>query len=212
MSRLNAYEKLKQRLMRGDLEPGQFITQREFAELAGVSVGAAREAIMHLEHERLLRVYPQRGIQIADCTIKALRDAFNYRKILELHAINYYVEHAEHKHMLALLEETQAVLEAVLTKGFSKKIQEAAVDIDWRLHDEMIASLDNEVVMRDYQVNAARIRLMRVSNRLEPDRIVAALKEHLDILDAAVARDKARAANALDNHLATAMMRALNGS
>ena len=59
MSRLNAYEKLKQRLMRGDLEPGQFITQREFAELAGVSVGAAREAIMHLEHERLLRVYPQ---------------------------------------------------------------------------------------------------------------------------------------------------------
>jgi len=198
--------------MSGDLEPGQFITQREFAELAGVPLGAAREAIMQLEHERLLRVYPQRGIQIADCTIKALNDAFNYRKILELHAIEHYVENAAQESILKLAEDTRQVLAALQSSGFNKDLQEQAVEIDWRLHDEIIASLGNDVVTRDYQINAGRIRLMRVSNRLDSDRIVAALDEHLNILNAALDRDKDRAAAGLEIHLTTAMRRALSGS
>lgn len=212
MSRLDAYERLKCRLMSGDLEPGQFITQREFAELAGVPLGAAREAIMQLEHEQLLRVYPQRGIQIADCTIKALNDAFNYRKILERYAIEHYVEHANQQSILNLAEDTRRVLDALKSCGFNQDLQEQAVEIDWRLHDEIIASLRNDVVTRDYQINAGRIRLMRVSNRLDSDRIVEALNEHLEILNAALDRDKKRAAAALESHLATAMNRALNGN
>ncbi|MGX9937951.1 FCD domain-containing protein [Advenella kashmirensis] len=119
---------------------------------------------------------------------------------------------AAQESILKLAEDTRQVLAALQSSGFNKVLQEQAVEIDWRLHDEIIASLGNDVVTRDYQINAGRIRLMRVSNRLDSDRIVAALDEHLNILNAALDRDKDRAAAGLEIHLTTAMRRALSGS
>ncbi|MEP6972071.1 MAG: GntR family transcriptional regulator, partial [Betaproteobacteria bacterium] len=113
MHRIEAYEKFKASLLTGALKPGQFVTQRELVELVGVPLGAAREAIQRLEHECLLRVYPQRGIQIADVTVAALRDALEYRRILELHAIAHYARHARLQDMEALEQATRAVLDRV---------------------------------------------------------------------------------------------------
>ena len=73
--------------------------------------------------------------------------------------------------------------------AIDKALQDDAVEVDWRMHDEIIDSLNNEVISRNYRVNAARIRLMRVSNRLEPERLATALTEHLEVLQAAMARD-----------------------
>jgi len=76
MSKVSAYEEFKDKLQSGELQPGQFITQKEFASLANVPIAAAREAIQKLEHESLLKVHPQRGIQIADVTLEFIRNAF----------------------------------------------------------------------------------------------------------------------------------------
>ncbi|MEM8664709.1 MAG: GntR family transcriptional regulator, partial [Pseudomonadota bacterium] len=70
MSRVAAYQEFRDRLLSGELQPGQFVTQKELAELAGVPIGTAREAIQKLEHDQLLKVHPQRGIQVADITTK----------------------------------------------------------------------------------------------------------------------------------------------
>ena len=53
MTRLAAYESFKERLMTGELKPGQFVTQRELATLADVPLSIAREAIQKLQHETL---------------------------------------------------------------------------------------------------------------------------------------------------------------
>ena len=107
MHRIEAYEKFKACLLSGTLKPGQFVTQRELVELVSVPLGAAREAIQRLEQECLLHVYPQRGIQIADVTVTALRDALEYRQILELHAMRHYAQHARRQDMEALERATR---------------------------------------------------------------------------------------------------------
>lgn len=112
MLRIEAYEKFKACLLTGALKPGQFVTQRELVDLVGVPLGAAREAIQRLEHECLLRVYPQRGIQIADVTVTALRDALEYRQILELHAIRHYAQHAQMANMESLERATREIVDA----------------------------------------------------------------------------------------------------
>ena len=211
MHRIEAYEKFKASLLTGALKPGQFVTQRELVELVGVPLGAAREAIQRLEQECLLRVYPQRGIQIADVTVTALRDALEYRRILELHAMRHYAQHARMQEMETLECATREVVEQVSGGQESPALHDYAVEVDWRLHDEVIDSLNNEVVSRNYRVNAARVRLMRVTNRLGPERLVQALTEHLDILHAAMARDADGAVAALARHLDVSRQRAIAG-
>ncbi len=210
MQRISAYERFRARLLSGELKPGQFVTQRELAHLAGVPLGAAREAIQQLEHDRLLKVYPQRGIQVADVTVGALRDAFEYREILETYAIRQFAGRVSDAALDALERGTRGVL-ARAANGITRAVQNEAVEIDWRMHDQIVDSLGNEIVSRNYRVNAARIRLMRVDNRLSPDRLSAALSEHLEVLEALRARDADRAVDRLRAHLAVARQRALDG-
>ena len=211
MQRIEAYEKFKACLLTGALKPGQFVTQRELVDLVGVPLGAAREAIQRLEHECLLRVYPQRGIQIADVTVMALRDALEYRQILELHAIHHYAQHARMADMEALAQATRGVVERIHTGEVDRSVQDEGVEVDWRMHDEVVDSLGNAVVSRNYRVNAARIRLMRVTNRFDSERLSSAMSEHLDILHAAMARDVDAAVVAMRRHLEESRRRAMAG-
>ena len=163
MLRFEAYEKFKKCLLTGALKPGQFVTQRELVDLVGVPLGSAREAIQRLEQESLLQVFPKRGIQIADVTVSGQRDALDYRQILEMHAIRHYAQHADIKDIEALAQATSAALERISVGAVDAALMEAAVETDWRMHDEIIDSLGNEIVGVNYRVNAARIRLMRVT-------------------------------------------------
>lgn len=210
MQSSDAYDLFKARLRTGALKPGQFVTQRELASLVGVPLGAAREAIQRLAHESLLTVYPQRGIQIADVTVSALRDAYEYREILEIHAIRHFIAHAPLERINALEQLTLDILERAAS-GTDRALQDEAVEIDWQMHDEIIDSLGNEVVSRNYRLNAARIRLMRVNNRLIQERLVTALSEHLDVLRAAKSGDADAAVSSLRHHLAVARQRAIEG-
>ncbi len=211
MLRVEAYEKFKKCLLTGALKPGQFVTQRELASLVGVPLGSAREAIQRLEQESLLRVFPQRGIQIADVTVSGQRDALDYRQILEMHAIRHYAQHADIKDIEALAQATSAALERISVGAVDAALMEETVETDWRMHDEIIDSLGNEIVGINYRVNAARIRLMRVTQCQVPARSVEALKEHLAVLQAAIARDVEAAVAALALHLQVSRKRAIEG-
>ena len=207
MLRVKAYEKFKKCLLTGALKPGQFVTQRELVDLVGVPLGSAREAIRRLEHECLLRVFPQRGIQIADVTVAGQRDAFEYRQILELHAVQHYARHGAIKAIEALEHATRSVLEQMSTGEVDAALLGEAVETDWRMHDDIIDSLGNEIVSHNYRVNAVRIRLMRVTQRQAPARSVEALTEHLSVLRAAIVRDVEGAVTAMARHLQVSRQR-----
>ncbi len=210
MSRVAAYQHFKERLLSGELSPGQFITQKEFAKLAGVPVGTAREAIQKLEHESLLKVHPQRGIQIADVTTKFILEAFGLRKILELQAVLHFASGECEMIVKDLIAKTSEVLEVSKTDQ-SEEILERAVEVDWEMHDKIIEGCENDLLTEVYQINVARLRLIKVSNRMTPKRSIEALGEHLDILNHCLAQEGAKAAEALGGHIDIAMNRALRG-
>ncbi|MBF9051154.1 FCD domain-containing protein [Roseobacter sp. HKCCD9010] len=209
MSRISAYESFRDRLFAGDLKPGQFVTQRELAELAGVSLGSAREAIQRLEHDSLLKVHPQRGIQVADVTLRFIREAFQLRSILELAAIPDYCEFHQDK-AEATLRDTNDVLQRA-QKEASAEVLSQAVDVDWRFHDELVGAINNELVEETYQINAVRLRLIRTNIRLSAKRVFGALEEHIAILEACARGDAEAAQSKLSDHLSVAMQRAMEG-
>ena len=66
MLREKAYARFQLRLFDGDLKPGQFVSQRELCAVVDMKIGPVRDALKQLQAEALVKVIPQRGIQIAD--------------------------------------------------------------------------------------------------------------------------------------------------
>ncbi len=210
MSRVVAYQEFRDRLFSGELLPGQFVTQKELAQLVGVPIGTAREVIQKLEHESLLKVHPQRGIQITDITTKFIRDSYGLRLSLELHAISIFASGEFAVAVKSMLKETRKAREALLDEMSDEALERALV-VDWNMHDKIIECTDNKLLIETYQVNAARLRLIRVNNRLTHDRAVAALDEHIKILEHCEAKDVDAAATMLGDHIETSMARSLQG-
>src|SRR5262245_17267360 len=113
MMRADVYEELKERLFAGELRTGQFVSQRELAELLGATLNPVREAIRKLEAEGLINVYPQRGIQIVEAGLKAINDAYQYRQLLETNALRHFATAANDATILKFIRKVEHSLEAL---------------------------------------------------------------------------------------------------
>lgn len=211
MLKVEAYERFKNRLFSGELKPGQFVTQRELADLVGVPLGPAREAIQRLQFESLVKVYPQRGIQITDLSARLIREAYQLRTVLETGAVRRFARDGDPAVMERLIEDTRSVL-ARSNRKITHALRIEAVEVDWSMHDAIIGSLGNELFSEAYRVNAARIRLIRANNVFSDVRLVEVMNEHLAILHACRGRKEAAAVSALEAHLGTSRDRALSGA
>lgn len=211
MLRVEAYERFKSRLFSGELKPGQFVTQRELADLVGVPLGPAREAIQRLEFESLVKVYPQRGIQITDLSARLIREAYQLRAVLEIGAVRRFARVGDPATINRLIDQTRSVLVRAKER-MTPALRIEAVEVDWSMHDTLVDSLGNALFSEAYRVNAARIRLIRASNVFSDGRLVEVMNEHLAILNACRERKGGAAAQALEAHLNASRDRALSGA
>ena len=100
--REKAYRSFTRRLLARDIRPGQFISQRELVALTGQPLGAIRELIPRLEAEGLIVTVPQRGMQVAHVDLSLIRNAFQFRLILEREAVAAFTREASDEAVAAL--------------------------------------------------------------------------------------------------------------
>jgi DNA-binding GntR family transcriptional regulator len=206
--RHQAYARFKERLFAQDLSPGQFVTQRELSVMMDVPVGPLREALKRLEAENLVRLIPQRGIQIAELNVTVLNDAYGLRRIIESAATRHFALEAP----MPLIRKMEAELKQALRNARANPDREAldaALRLDWALHDVVIDEMGNQALSEVHRLNFDKLRLVRRNRRFTPERVAPALEELLAIVAAFRARDPEAAVVALDRHLTVAHHRAL---
>ena len=199
--RTDVYEQLKDRLLTGELRTGQFVSQRELADLLGATLNPLREAIRKLEVEGLINVYAQRGIQIVEAGPKAINDTYDYRLLLETNAVKLLIARADSETMAAMVRNVTKSREALAKSPKDRKARIAALDGDYQFHKELIDFQKNEIISKHYSLNAARLRLFRASLGEPLQRVELAAQEHLEILDACVARNADLAVARLCEHI-----------
>ena len=199
--RTDVYEQLKDRLLAGELRTGQFVSQRELADLLGATLNPVREAIRKLEAEGLINVYAQRGIQIVEGGPKAINDSYDYRLLLETNAVKHLIARADPAAIAAIAAKVEQSLEAMAQSPKDRKVRIAALDCDYQFHKDLIDLQKNEVISKHYSLNAARLRLFRASLGEPLQRLEVAAKEHLEILDACGARNADLAVARLSEHV-----------
>jgi len=204
-----AYERFKAQLFKRNLAPGQFVSQAELCELLAVPLGPTREALKRLEAENLVRLIPQRGIQITDIGVTLIHEAFEFRTVLELAAVRHFVTVADDATLLALERDTTAVLKR-LDGGDNTdpRLLDAALQVDWGMHDMIVESVGNRIMMTAHRQNFDKIKMIRLHGR-SPRYLPLAMQEHLRVIAALKKREPETAAAALEHHMRCAERRAL---
>lgn len=207
--RERAYDAFTQHLLQSDLKPGQFISQRELVALTGQPLGAVRELIPRLEAEGLIVTVPQRGLQILPLDINLIRNAFQFRLILEREAIASFCQNASD----AKIEQIEAAHRTIVTaaeQGITANVIAAAEQVDREFHETIIDHLNNDIVSKAYRVNWIKVRLIRQSEtRIDENLVVPVMQEHLAIISALKARNPVEAIDAATAHIMHARSRAL---
>lgn len=207
--REKAYSSFTQRLLAQEIHAGQFVTQRELVAMTGMTLGAIRELIPRLEAEGLVTTEPQRGLRIANVDLNLIRDAFQFRLLLEREAAANFALHAPQRELARLREAHEAVLREASVRVTAKLVARAQA-VDWNLHDTLVDFLDNRIISGTYRVNSLKIRMIRQQQtRIHESLVTPVMHEHLAIVAALETRDPAQASAAIDAHIASARNRAM---
>jgi DNA-binding GntR family transcriptional regulator len=204
-----AYQTFTDQLLSRQIRAGQFVSQRELVAITGMPLGAIRELVPRLEADGLIKTVPQRGMQVAHVDLDLIRNAFQFRLMMEREAVANFARTAAESLIAEQLEQHRGIA-AEAEHGVPPALLQRAQAMDWRLHDLMIDHLDNDIISNAYRVNSIKIRLINSERtRMLPDLVASVMAEHLPILQAAMRRDVDGAVAAMEAHIASARSRAL---
>ncbi|MGP4803178.1 GntR family transcriptional regulator [Agrobacterium cavarae] len=207
--REKAYESFTHHLLARDVRPGQFISQRRLVEMTGLPLGAIREAIPRLEAEGLIKTVPQRGLQIAHIDINLIREAFQFRILLEKEAVANFTRTASDDAIAALLKDHREIAELANSGNGSTELDARAQAVDWGMHDAFIDALGNSIISNAYRVNSIKMRLINQERFRIAGHVKSVMAEHLAIIEAIQRRDVDEAVERLVAHIRSARDRAL---
>jgi DNA-binding GntR family transcriptional regulator len=205
-----AYDSFTERLLAREIRAGQFVSQRELVEITGMPLGAIRELIPRLEAEGLITTVPQRGMQVAQVDLKLIRNAFQFRMLLEREATALFSRNAPDRAIQAL----RASHEEIIRRSRAGERETLIVDAeatDRSLHEAVIDHLDNEIISNAFRVNWIKIKLIRQNEtRLYADMVVPVFEDHLKVIAAMERRDEQAAVAAMTEHITRSRNRAVS--
>src|SRR5438034_2266320 len=123
-----AYHAIRGLIVSLDLAPGTVIDERELIERLGIGRTPVREALRRLAQERLVEVYPRRGMFVTGVDVRELARLSEVRAVLEPEAARLAAERAT--------EADRAELEALLTELARDRPRDwrALMGLDERIH------------------------------------------------------------------------------
>lgn len=178
-----------------ELKPGEVINENSIAEELGVSRTPVREALILLEQERFVDIYPQRGTYVSKIDLKRISEMLKLRFIVE-NAI--FGELADKKTPVRSKVEKLLMLQEYSVKE-KNKIE--YIKNDYSFHKELfnIAGY-NEIwdIIEKTLKHCTRYRLLGWQSSTEEFELT--LKEHHDIINCIESGDKDRLEKILSIH------------
>jgi DNA-binding GntR family transcriptional regulator len=192
-----AYFRIRELIVSLELRPGSLVNERELMERLGLGRTPVREALRTLAREKLVEVYPRRGMFVSSVEVRDLAGLSEVRRPLESYAARLAAERAtaeDRQATVALLEE--------LDRAAGEHDERTLIELDQRIHRHVYRCTQNpflETTLNEYYVLTLRIwfiALERVA-RLED-----AIQEHRELLEAIRDGDPERAEAVMSRHVA----------
>lgn len=190
------YTHVKQAVLDRRYEGGTLLSEGELAEAVGVSRTPVREALLRLEAEGLLKLYPKKGALVLPVSAQEIADVVETRLLVEQHAVAKVVPAGE-----PLLVRLEGLMDKQKEHAAAGDLAAFAV-ADRCFHAEIVRAAGNGILAHLYdQLRDRQLRMGVATMHAEPDRIAKNITEHTEILEALRAGDAGSAAGIVRRHI-----------
>ncbi len=191
-----AYSRIRSMIITLELEPGSLISESALMSTLKMGRTPIREALRSLANEKLVEVYPRRGMFVSRVDVANLSQLSETRAVLEIKA----AELAATRSTAADQETTKALIKEInAIKGDLD--MPTLIGLDQRIHHHIYQCTHNEFLasaLDNYYAHALRIWFLAL-DRVE--HLADAIIEHRALLEAIASNDPKAASKAMKEHV-----------
>jgi DNA-binding GntR family transcriptional regulator len=187
---------LRAALIAGELRPGEVYSAPTLAARFGVSATPVREAMLDLSKEGLVDTVPNKGFRVTAVSEEQLDEYTHVRALIEIPTVVDLATTADAVSLEALRPAAREIVQAAVAGDLI-----AYVEADTRFHLGLLALAGNAHLVEVVGDLRKRSRLYGLTVLLEAGRLLASAEEHLELLDALLARDADAVREVMTRHL-----------
>ncbi len=191
------YDLLREQIVSVALKPGDVLSRSEIATQFGVSQTPVRDALMRLEQENLVEIFPQSGTRVSKIDLQAAQQAHFLRKSVEIELV-YEFAITKNETVVTALDLALARLKRLASQGHIDPFISADKDFHYVLYEEA-ALLD---VWSLLQIQSGHIDRIRRLHLPAPGKRKKVIDDHQKIVDAIRTGDGLDAQRTVREHLA----------
>jgi DNA-binding GntR family transcriptional regulator len=206
------YERLKQKILLGEIEAGERLMQNQVAENLRASRTPVREAFRRLEQDSLVERVPQGGVRVTRLDMEAIQEVFGIRNVLEAYAVELACDRITEEE-IGLLRQLVSQARELLSSsesGRETKIKRL-FELNSQFHDTLYRASGNSYLMsviNSLRFIVGRLRLLGLRAESTWSR---AWDEHAQLIGLLEKREKESAARLVKTHLVNAVSDVLMG-
>lgn len=190
------YAYLRDAIVRLKFVPGTDLERAELARYFGVSVTPVRDALLKLEEEELVDIFPQHGTRVRVVDLDSARNAHFLRLTLELEIVRTLAQHPDD----VLVRELQGFVEQQRS-CVERGDMDAFAQADQAFHERMYVAARAEQLWRLMRSKSGNMDRLRRLHLLESGKAESVVQEHADIAAAIAQGDPDLAEATVRKHL-----------
>jgi DNA-binding GntR family transcriptional regulator len=189
------FETLRSRILSLELKPNTLLSRAALQAEFGVSQTPVRDALMRLEQEGLVEIYPQHATLVARIDVRAARQAHFLRLAIELETVRRVAAEREDA-FIPTLDSAIADL-----RRFAGGDYEAFAAADRAFHQLFYEAAGVPDLFHLVRRHSGHIDRLRRLNLPLPGKVEAVIRDHEALAAAVARRDTEEAAATLRRHL-----------
>lgn len=191
-----AYSKLRERILSGSIPPKASLSEEAMAKELGVSRTPIREAVLMLEADGLLKIYPNKGPVVIGLGFEDMIWISQIREGLEGIAARIACDAADKSRLLDLRKELEKNNDLEQAEN-----KETSFRIGREIHKIILESTGNHRMIRIVENMTDQLERIMVLSRSAPRRAELTLEQHFGIIDAVLEGNYDEAEKRVRNHI-----------
>ena len=199
------YAKLKERIFKGLIKPGNRLFEVEVARDYQASRTPVREAFRRLEQDFLVERIAQGGVRIPEIDMASAEDLFNLRSVLECYTIELACERITPEQITLLRQIRAQAFELLkVDTANNEYVLRQFVDLNSQFHDTIYRATGSKFLVRTINNLREIVLSMRAMSVQADNACHESWQEHSLLIDYLSQGDKVAASNLIKIHISNA--------
>ncbi|MCX7786086.1 MAG: GntR family transcriptional regulator [Spirochaetes bacterium] len=188
------YRRIKERIITCEMLPGSVVSEDMLASEFGTSRTPIREALLRLQREHLIDIYPRQGTFVSSISLQDIYEVYQIRLLLEPRIARISSRRMDR-------DVLNRFLHLFTTMDIGSISFKDWFQYDRDLHDYIVECTQNKHLIEMYRVVMDQNQRMRILAGRLPKRIESTNEEHIAIIHALLSQDEERIEQVMSAHI-----------